>query len=108
MAINIDNGFTTFNTFVRFAEHRSGAGLKGDVAKATMGLDDRRISVVTVGSARSTNVAWLSRTASDKTENNNTREIFKAAIAKMFGGESKIPRTSSRRCRWRITGTASR
>ena len=54
MAIQLTNGFSTF---VKFAENRSAAGLKGDVAKATMGLDDRRISVVTVGSASKTNVA---------------------------------------------------
>ena len=91
MAIQINNGFSTFDTFVQFAKSRSAAGLKGDVANATMGLDDRRISVVTVGSARSTNAAWLSRTGDDKTDNDRTREIFKTAIAKMFGGEKKIP-----------------
>ncbi len=108
MAINIDNGFTTFNTFVRFAEHRSGAGLKDAAAKATLELDKRNISSVTVGSASKTSSSWFSRTGNDKTANDRTREIFKAAIVKMFGGESKIPRMSSRRCRWRITGTASR
>ncbi len=109
MAINITNGFSTFDTFVKFAESRNAAGLKGDVANATMGLDDRRISVVTVGSARSTNAAWLSRTGDDKTDNDRTREIFKTAIAKMFGGEKNPPpRTSSRRWRWRTTGRASR
>ena len=91
MAINVNNGFTTFDTFVQFAEHRSAAGLKGAAAKATMGLDNRRISVVTVGSASSTNTNWFSRTDADKIDNNTTREIFKSAVARMFGGESKIP-----------------
>ena len=91
MAINIDNGFTTFNTFVRFAEHRSGAGLKDAAAKATLELDERRISSVTVGSASKTSSSWFSRTGNDKIANDRTREIFKAAIVKMFGGESKIP-----------------
>ncbi len=108
MAIEITNGFTTFNTFVQFAEHRNGAGLKEDVAKAVLDIDQRHISTVTVSSASSTNAGWFSRTGNDKIDNDRTRDIFKAAIAKMFGGESKIPRTSSRRCRWRITGTASR
>ena len=57
MAIQLTNGFSTFDTFVKFAENRSAAGLKGDVAKATMGLNDRRISIATVGSARSTSAA---------------------------------------------------
>jgi hypothetical protein len=91
MAINITNGFSTFNTFVQFAEHRNAAGLKGDVAKATLSLDKRAISTVTVGSAATTSASWFSRTGNDKIDNDRTREIFRAAIAKMFGGESKIP-----------------
>ena len=91
MAINISNGFSTFNTFVQFAEHRNAAGLKGDVAKATLSLDKRAISTVTVGSAATTSASWFSRTGNDKIDNDRTRDIFKAAIAKMFGGESKIP-----------------
>ena len=91
MAIEITNGFTTFNTFVQFAEHRNGAGLKEDVAKAVLNIDQRHISTVTVSSASSTNAGWFSRTGNDKIDNDRTRDIFKAAIAKMFGGEKKIP-----------------
>jgi hypothetical protein len=91
MAININNAFTTFDTFVKFAEHRSAAGLKGEVAKATVAFDNRNISSVTVGSASRTNAGWFSRTGNDKIDNDRTREIFKAAIVKMFGGESEIP-----------------
>ena len=91
MAIQLTNGFSTFDAFVQFAQSQSAAGRKGGVAKATMGLDDRSISVVTVGSASRTSAGWFSRTDDDKAANNATREIFKAAIAKMFGGEKKIP-----------------
>ena len=91
MAIHISDAFATFNTFVQFAEHRNGAGLKGAVADAVLDFDRRNISAVTVGSASKTSAGWLTRTGNDKIANDRTREIFKAAIAKMFGGESKIP-----------------
>lgn len=91
MAININNGFAAFDTFVEFAQHRAAAGLKDAVANATTDLDKRRISFVTVGSASATSASWFSRTDNDKVDNNTTRDIFKAAIAKMFGGEKNIP-----------------
>lgn len=91
MAINISDGFSTFNTFVEFANYFKDAGDKGKAAKATMGLDDRNISLVTVTAASRTSAKWVSRTGADKAANDHTRDIFKAAIAKMFGGESKIP-----------------
>ena len=91
MSINISNGFDTFNTFVQFAAHRSGAGLKGSAVKATLSFDNRNISAVEVSSASKTSAGWFSRTDSDKSDNDRTRDIFRAAIVKMFGGESKIP-----------------
>ena len=91
MAIHISDAFATFNTFVQFAEHRNGAGLKGAAADAVLNFDRRNISAVTVGSASKTSAGWFTRTGNDKIANDRTREIFKAAIAKMFGGESKIP-----------------
>ena len=86
------SGYGAFDTFVKFAQHRTSHGRAGDVAKATTEpgvLDNRQI--VTVGSGSKTSSGWFSRSAGDKADNDYTRSIFKTAIANMFGGEAKIP-----------------
>ena len=47
MTIHIDNRFSVFGTIVQFAARRTAAGLKDEVAKATLDFGKHRIPAVT-------------------------------------------------------------
>lgn len=85
-----------FNQFVLFAQREMDAGntksiarLGGEVAGpiAGDGISLRSISVAT-----DDKVYALRRSADAKSANNVTRDLFKKAVADMFGGESRIPK----------------
>ncbi len=85
----VDGYNANFSSFVNFAEQSVAAGAHKAVANVGDTLAGRKISVC----ASKTDAAYsaLSRSKADKTLNDQTRTLFRAAIAEMFGGEGHIP-----------------
>ena len=91
----IDAVNTQFSRFVSFAQERVDAGkekaiaTKGDVmAHGGTTLEERKITVTD-------KIDWVSlsifRGGGAKRANNEVREMFRKAVADMFGGENNIP-----------------
>ena len=91
----IDAVNTQFSRFVSFAQERVGAGkekaiaTKGDVmAHGGTTLEERKITVTD-------KIDWVSlsifRGGGAKRANNEVREMFRKAVADLFGGENNIP-----------------
>ena len=78
-----------FNRFVDFATEKSGSGKA--IADAANGKFDVGGLARQVTVASGDRVGALFRSQGAKDVNNVTRDIFRNAIADMFGGESKIP-----------------
>ena len=91
MALDINGYNATFNSFVQFAQQRVDANDAKAVAdaKVQQPLGGRRIVAVTQSLTDEVH-KWL-RTNDEYYVNDRTRRLFKAAVADMFGGESKIP-----------------
>ena len=84
------NGYNnTFTAFVNFAQERVNAGEKKAIANiATTNLGKRRIVASTTDGV---GLSGMFRTRWEEGANNATRDIFLKAVARMFGGKSKIP-----------------
>ena len=90
MPVNFSNA--DFQTFVSFAQAR----VADNDAKAVIdarpgnGLDGHKI---TISQSETDSVHKWMRDLDEKTVNNRTRDLFKSAVADLFGGEDKIPAT---------------
>ena len=84
------NGYNrTFTAFVNFAQEHFEAGEKKAIANiATTNLGKRRIVASTTDGV---GIGGMFRTRWEEGANNATRETFLKAVARMFGGKSKIP-----------------
>jgi len=84
------NGYNrTFTAFVNFAQEHFDAGEKKAIANvATTNLGKRRIVASTTDGV---GLSGMFRTRWEEGANNATRDIFLKAVARMFGGKSKIP-----------------
>lgn len=89
MPTNITGYNANFRSFVKFAENRMATGARKAVANVGDTLEGREITI----SASKTDAAYsaFSRSAADKTINDQTRALFRKAVADMFGGEDQIP-----------------
>ena len=97
MAINVNGYNDTFQNFVDFAKiMMNGQGDANSIARVTTGVNvaESVLAGRTITAADSDSIRgmfkWF-RSANDKAANNEVRELFKNAIADMFGGDSKIP-----------------
>lgn len=94
MALDINGYNDTFRAFTDFAMKNVDAGKGKAIARApvdvqTGPLTGRSVSAATTDSVRGL-FKWF-RSSDDKAANDKAREIFRNAIAEMFGGENKIP-----------------
>ena len=87
MAINLDNA--QYGKFVQFAERQIQAGNEKAIARDGGALAGHVIVAATGGDK----VAPFWRSQADKDANNAARDLFRQAIADMFGGEAAIPRS---------------
>ena len=89
MPVNFNSVY--FQSFVDFAQQRFDAGDKTAVISATVTkpLDGRKI--LTVDQSKTDFVHKWTRGFDEWTVNDRTRNLFKQAVANLFGGESKIP-----------------
>ena len=80
-----------FQSFVDFAQQRFDAGDKTAVISATVTkpLDGRKI--LSVDQSKTDSVHKWTRGFDEWTVNDRTRALFRQSVAKLFGGESKIP-----------------
>ena len=91
MALDINGYNSAFQQFVQFAQENRNVD-KGKAildAKIDSPLGGRKI--LSIGLAKNDSVHNWTRGFDQWTVNDRTRAIFKAAVANMFGGESKIP-----------------
>ena len=91
MAIHLDNA--QFKQFVQFAERQANPGKSEAIARVTGGRDGlagRAISASNTDHVRGV-FHWGGRSATDATENNDVRALFRDAVFSMFGGEANVP-----------------
>ena len=91
MAITIN---AQFNKFVQFAQQQPNAATSTAIARVTGNEDalaGRSISASTTDHVRGL-LNW-GRSGTDAEKNNETRRLFREAVASMFGGEANIPKT---------------
>ena len=92
MAITIN---AQFNKFVQFAQQQPNAATSTAIARVTGNEDalaGRSISASTTDHVRGL-LNWGGRSGTDAEKNNETRRLFREAVAAMFGGEANIPKT---------------
>ena len=92
MALDVNTGYSNvFKTFVDFAQQRVNANDASAIADAHVQkpLGGRKIIAITQSLTDSVH-KWT-RGVDEWVVNDRTRELFKKAIADMFGGENKIP-----------------
>ena len=92
MPIHLDaNGYTSdFQSFVDFAQQRKDENDAKAIANYKVSNLGGRKTVAIQKSQTDEVHKWL-RTVREWSANDSTRSVFKDAIVKMFGGESKIP-----------------
>jgi len=90
MALEINQ---QFNQFVRFAEMQANPAKSEAIARVT-GKEDA-LAGRTITASGSDHVrgvfTWGKRSGADETKNDETRALFKKAVADIFGGEKNIP-----------------
>ena len=101
MALEIN---AQYAKFVMFAQQQPDAATSKAIARATGDEDPlagRTISVSDTDHVRGA-FNWRTRSDDDAARNNETRSLFRQAVADMFGGEDKIGRASCRErvCSW--------
>ena len=92
MALDINGYNAVFKKFTDFAQAKVDAGQTKAIADAHLQqplLGGRR--VLAVSTARNDAVHKWTRTNDQYIVNDRTRDLFRKAVADMFGGESKIP-----------------
>lgn len=89
MPVNFDN--VHFNAFASFAQQRVDAGEGKAVISASVDkpLDGRKI--LKVDTTKRDFIHKWSRDETDWEVNDRTRSLFKQAVARVFGGEDRIP-----------------
>ena len=90
MALDINGYNETFKAFVDFAQSKAAQNEKKAVARGT--LENGALAGREIKAADTDSVHKWRRSEDDKTANDRTRDIFKAAIIDMFGGEARIPK----------------
>ena len=92
MALEIN---AQFNKFLQFAESQANPAKSEAIARVT-GKEDalvgRAISASATDRVRGV-FKWGKRSGAEEARNNETRAIFKKAVADIFGGEGKIPQS---------------
>ncbi len=94
MALDINGYNSAFKSFVDFAEEKCAKKETTAIADATLEsstLEGRRIVAVTDAQGDSLHKWFRGQTRT--TANDRTRRLFMNAVADMFGGESKIPKS---------------
>ena len=91
MALDVNGYNSVFKAFVDFAQRKFDAGEKKAVIRATVTKPLEGRAILKLGTSRTDEVHKWTRTNDEYAVNDRTRDLFKSAIAKMFGGESKIP-----------------
>ena len=91
MALDVNGYNGIFRTFVDFAQTNRNVDKGRAILDATPTLSNRAIKAVTIDFAKNDSVHKWTRGFDEWTVNDRTRNIFKAAIASMFGGEARIP-----------------
>ena len=91
MPLDVTGYHSAFQSFVDFALKMNKSGLGTAIASATVTRPLQGRKVLTVEASEGDSVHKFRRTGDEYYVNDNTRSIFKKAVASMFGGESKIP-----------------
>ncbi|MBR1589137.1 MAG: hypothetical protein IJ658_12525 [Kiritimatiellae bacterium] len=91
MALTINNA--QFNQFVQFAEQQMQAGKSKAVAEIGGRAAEGPLAGRTIIASTVDHVGTFIRFQSLKDDNNDVRDLFRSAVAKMFGGESNIPKS---------------
>ena len=91
MPVNFVNDH--FQSFVNFAQQRFDAGAKKAVISASVNNPLQERSILNCAESRTDSVHKWRRNAGEVTDNNQTRTLFRQAVAEMFGGEAKIPKS---------------
>ena len=105
MAITIN---AQFNKFVQFAQQQPNAATSKAIARITGNedaLSGRSISVSNTDHVRGV-FSWRGRSGTDAEKNNETRRLFREAVAAMFGGEERIPERVKKSMLLKDYGTA--
>ena len=99
-----------FNRFVQFAQRQANPATSEAIARVT-GKEDalagRSISASNTDHVRGV-FNWSGRSDTDAARNNETRALFRKAVADIFGGEGKIPKTVRDAMRLKDYGTPER
>ena len=91
MALGINAYSENFQAFVDFATKSVEAGKGKDIARTPVEVTTGPLAGRSITAATTDKVYKFFRSPSDKAANDKAREIFRNAIAEMFGGENKIP-----------------
>lgn len=91
MAVNIKKS-EQFEQFVSFAKLAMAEGKTKAVARQSLEAEGKKPEIRPIVSTATDRAFAMRRTSIDKTANNATRDLFKAAIAEMYGGEKNIPK----------------
>ena len=91
MALDINGYNSVFRNFVQFAQQRVDANDAKAVISATVTKPLQGRAILTLDTSKTDEVHKWTRTNDEFAVNDRTRALFKAAVANMFGGESKIP-----------------
>ena len=107
MALEIN---AQFKQFVQFARQQANPATSEAIARVT-GTEDalagRSISTSNTDHVRGV-FNWSGRSDTDAARNNETRALFRKAVADIFGGEGKIPKTVRDAMRLKDYGTPER
>ena len=108
MPVNLDNA--QFNLFLQFAQQQANPATSEAIACVT-GKEDA-LAGRTISASRTDHVRgilnWSGRSDTDADKNNETRALFKKAVADIFGGEGNIPKTVRDAMRLKDYGTPER
>ena len=93
MALDVNGYNGVFRSFVNFAETNKNIDKGRTILDATPSRfnSKRDITAVTIDVAKNDSVHKWTRGVAEWKVNERTRNIFRAAVIHMFGGESKIP-----------------
>ena len=93
MALDISGYNAQFNQFVQFAEQQMQAGKSKAVAEIGGRAAGGPLAGRTIVASTIDHVGTFIRFQSLKDDNNIVRNLFRSAVAELFGGESNIPKS---------------